>query len=112
MSALNNSVGQLKQQLNETSGRLEKVSHVLEEKQDEYKKLKSVIKQNLGSRTKRRSNPTTLDMVFDSNSSTKYRCRCESKGVMEFSHGGQKGAMFGAWDLLLSIFKLSNSYVT
>ena len=48
MSVLNNSVGQLKQQLNETSGKLETVSHMLEEKQVEYKKLKSVIEQNLG----------------------------------------------------------------
>ena len=103
MSSLNNSVGQLKQQLNETSGKLETVSHMLEEKQVEYKRLKSVIKQNLGSRTKRRSNPTSLDMVLDTNSSTKYRRRCESKEVMEIIHGGQEGAMFGAWDLLLSI---------
>ena len=76
---------------------------MLGEKQDEYKRLKSVIEQNLGSRTKRRSNPTTLDMVLDPNSSTKYRRRCESKEMMEFLHGGQEGALFGAWDLLLSI---------
>ena len=62
-----------------------------------------MIEQNLGSRTKRRSNPTSLDMVLDTNSSTKYRRRCVSKEVMEFIHGGQEGAMFGAWDLLLSI---------
>ena len=41
-------------------------------------------------------------MINDVSSSTRYRRRKESKDMLEYIHGGEKGALNGAWDFLTS----------
>ena len=93
VATLMKSAEQAKQNLDVTLGKLANASDRLDAAQNEHVKK----------RTKRLKNPTTFELVHDHKSSTRYRRRCESKDVMEFIHGGQEGAVYGAWDLLLSL---------
>ena len=80
--------------------------HLNEEKQKltqitkEYERLKTLLVPTQQSRTRRENTNTTLDMITDGNSSTRFRRREETKNVLQYIHGGEKGATFGAWDFL------------
>lgn len=45
-------------------------------------------------------NATTFDMISDVKSSARYRRQQESKDMLEYIHGGEEGAILGAWDLI------------
>ena len=40
-------------------------------------------------------------MINDSSNSTRYKRRTESKHILEYIHGGEEGAVYGAWDILV-----------
>jgi len=45
-------------------------------------------------------NATTFDMITDIKSSIQYTWQQESKDMLAYIHGGEDGAIFGAWDLI------------
>jgi len=53
-------------------------------------------------KSKRLHNPTTYEMVTNTKSSTRYRRRQETRDVLEYVHGGDDGAVYGAWDFATS----------
>lgn len=57
VSAIMHAADHVKQQLKDSSKKLSEVSCSLNEKQIEHQKLKSIIENKLGSRTKRLGNP-------------------------------------------------------
>ena len=59
-----------------------------------------MLGQTQQARSRRAQNATTFDMISDVKSSTRYRRRQESKDMLEYIHGGEEGAIFGAWDLI------------
>ena len=66
----------------------------------EYNRFKAMLGQTQQARSRRTQNATTFDMISDVKSSTRYRRRQESKDMLEYIHGGEEGAIFGAWDLI------------
>ena len=72
----------------------------LEVLKKEFNRFKSLLGQTQQARSKRNQNATTFDMIVDIKSSTRYRRRQETKDVLEYIHGGEEGAIFGAWDLI------------
>lgn len=66
----------------------------------QYEKLKTLLDQKGFSRTRRQNTRTTLETVSDSGSSVRYRRRHETKNVLEYIHGGEEGALLGAWDFI------------
>ena len=69
----------------------------LEALKKEFSRLKSMLGQTQQARSKRAQN---ADMIVDIRSSTRYRRRQQSKDMLEYIHGGEEGAIFGAWDLI------------
>ena len=43
-----------------------------------------------------------FEIISDFKSSTRYRRRQETKEILEYIHGGDEGALYGAWDFLAS----------
>ena len=43
-----------------------------------------------------------FEIISDFKSSTRYRRRQETKEMLEYIHGGDEGALYGAWDFLAS----------
>ncbi len=68
--------------------------------QQQYEEMKHVIHQPQQSRTRRENTSTTLETITNAKSGTRYRRREETKNVLEYIHGGESGAVFGAWDFL------------
>ena len=66
----------------------------------EYNRFKAMLGQTQQARSKRTQNATTFDMISDVKSSTRYRRRQKSNDMLEYIHGGEEGAIFGAWDLI------------
>ena len=50
----------------------------------------------------RQSTSTSLELISNPHSSTRYRRRKETKNVLEFIHGGEEGSLYDAWDYLSS----------
>lgn len=75
-----------------------------------------MLGQTQKARSKRAQNATTFDMISDVKSSAWYRRRQESKDILEYIHGGEEGAILGAWHLIAAyatketIHKLIASY--
>ena len=69
---------------------------------EEYQKLTKLLSHKKYAQTKRQQNPTTDEMISNTSSSTRYRRREETKMLLEYVHGGEKGAINGAWDFLSS----------
>lgn len=88
----------------------------LELLQKEYNRFKIILGQTQQSRSKRIMNCTTYEMINDVKNSTRYRRRQESKEILEYIHGGDEAAIFGAWDIVAAFAsretmdKLINSY--
>ena len=51
-------------------------------------------------RTQRQNKPTTEATINDSGDSTRYKRQKETKNALEYIDGGEKGALYGAWDFL------------
>ena len=66
----------------------------------ENDKLKLIFEQRASSRTRRENNPTTFEIITSRSSSMRFERKKESKNVLEYIHGGQFGALLGAWDYL------------
>lgn len=75
-----------------------------------------MLGQTQKARSKRAQNATTFDMISDVKSSAWYRRRQENKDILEYIHGGEEGAILGAWHLIAAyatketIHKLIASY--
>ena len=82
---------------------LTKEKKKLNEVTKEYEKLKTFLLPTQQSRTRRENTSTTLDMITNGNSSTRFRRREETKSVLRYIHGGEDGATFGAWDFCLQM---------
>ena len=73
----------------------EKLSKVTQK----FDKLKLLIEQKEYSKTKRQSNPTRLETLYDTSNTQRYSRRNEVKNILEFIHGDLEGAIYGAWDV-------------
>ena len=71
----------------------------LEALKKEFSRFKSILGQTQRAPSNRTQNATTINMIADIKSSTWYRRQQESKDMLENIHGGEEGAIFGAWDL-------------
>ena len=83
-----------------TADKLKVEEEKLDEVSKQYQKLKTLLQQKQQSRTRRENTSTTLETITNAKSGTRYRRRDETKNVLEFIHGGEDGALFGAWDFL------------
>ena len=72
----------------------------LKELQGESDKLKTLFDQKQHSKARRANTSTTVETVSSTSSSTRYRRRQETQHVLEYIHGGNRGAVYGAWDFL------------
>ena len=68
----------------------------------EYEKLKVLLDQKQNAKARRINTATTFEMISNPKSSTRYRRRQETKNILEFTHGGEEGSIYGAWDYLAS----------
>ena len=84
---------EITQQLDEEKCKLRMVQH-------QYEEMKHVIHQPQQSRTQRENTSTTLETIANAKSATQYCRREETKNVLEYIHGEESGAVFGAWDFL------------
>ena len=77
----------------------------LQEVTSQYDKLKTLLDQKGYARTRRENTSTTLETITNADSSTRYRRRKETKNVLEYIHGGEQGALLGAWDFVAANMK-------
>ena len=73
----------------------------------QYEKLKVLLDQKEYARSRRKKNETTLETIRSTSSSVRYRRRQESQNVLEYTHGGKDGAIYGAW-MLCSLMQAKN----
>ena len=66
----------------------------------EYDRLRLMIEKKGYAKVRRINNATSIEMINDYTSTTRYRRQNESKTMLEFIHGGESGAVLGAWDFL------------
>ena len=66
----------------------------------QYDRLKTLLEQKPQSRTRRENTSTTFATIKNNNSGTRYRRREETQNVLEYIHGGEEGALYGAWDFV------------
>lgn len=82
----------------------------------QYDKFKVMLSQTQNARSKRLKNPTTFESISNTNNSTRYRRRQETKDILVYIHGSEEGAVWGAWDFIAAhasqeiINKLVSSY--
>ena len=106
----------LEQLLKDAKEKAKKHEDNLELLKKEYNRFKLMLGQTQQGRSKRTQNATTFEIISDFKSSTRYRRRQETKEMLEYIHGGDEGALYGAWDFLASfaskeiIDKLISSY--
>ncbi len=67
--------------------------------------MKTLLDQKGYARTRRENTSTTLETITNTDSSTRYRRRKETKNVLEYIHGGEEGALLGAWDFVAANMK-------
>ena len=84
----------------DTVQQVTKQEEILTEISKQYEKLKTLLDRKDQCRTRRANTRTTLETITNGKSATRYRRREETKNVLEFIHGGEDGALFGAWDFL------------
>lgn len=84
----------------ETAEKLSVEEQKFKEISKQYEKLKTLLDQKTQSRTRRLNTSTTMDTISNPNSGVHYRRRGETKNVQEFIHGGENGALLGAWDFV------------
>ena len=77
----------------------EEEEHQFNELSEKYNQLKLLLRKPDFAKTKRQNNETTQKMISSVNT-TRYRRRKETKDLLEFVHGGESGAVYGAWDYL------------
>ena len=68
----------------------------------EYNRFKAMLGQTQQGRSKRTQNATSFEMISDFKNSTRYRRQQETKEMLEYIHGGDERALYGAWDFLTS----------
>ena len=106
----------LEQLLKDAKEKAKKHEDDLELLKKEYNRFKLMLGQTQQGRSRRTQNATTFEIISDFKSSTRYRRRQETKEMLEYIHGGDEGALYGAWDFLASfaskeiIDKLISSY--
>ena len=66
----------------------------------EYEKLRLLLEKKGYARMRRQHNSTTFESIKDTSSSTRYRWQTETKNMLEYIHGGEDGAVYGAWDFV------------
>ncbi|XP_022806312.1 uncharacterized protein LOC111343412 [Stylophora pistillata] len=88
----------IEEELRELEGRLDSIVK-------EYEKVKTLLEQRHHAKARRKSSATTFEMVNNPKSSTRYRRRQETRNILEFIHGGEQGAIYGAWDFIASCAK-------
>ena len=84
----------------QTAEKLSVEEQKIKEISKQYEKLKTLLDQKTQSRTRRLNTSTNLDTINNPNSGVRYRRRGETKNVLEFIHGGENGALLGAWDFV------------
>ena len=73
--------------------------------QRQYDKVKFLVDKSKHGKTKRMNNPTTLEVlnnITGTTKSTRYQWRGETKALLQYVHGGESGAIYGAWDFLVA----------
>lgn len=74
--------------------RIEPEEDVIELK-DLYSKYQALLEKK-----GRKKVETTQQLIQDSSNSTRYNGQHQTKQMLEFIHGGETGALYGAWDFL------------
>ena len=92
----------LEQLLKDAKEKAKKHEDDLELLKKEYNRFKLMLGQTQQGRSKRTQNATTFEIISDFKSSTRYIRRQETKEMLEYIHGGDEGALYGAWDFLAS----------
>ena len=109
----------LEQKLNEAKGEIEESEEKLVALKSQYDRFKSILGQTQQARGMGVKNPTTYEMISDttnSTNSTTYHRRQETEYVLEYIHGSEIVAIYGAWDIIAKyesdeiIKKLFTSY--
>ena len=90
----------LEQKLNEAKGELEESEEKLQALKSQYDRFKSILGQTQQARGMGVKNLTTYEMISDTTNSTTYRRRQETKYVLEYIHGNEIVAIYGAWDII------------
>ena len=62
--------------------------------------MKLLLDQKGYARTRRENTPTTFETINSVNNSTRYKRQKETKNILEYIHGGETCALYGAWDFL------------
>ena len=86
--------------MNEAKGEIEESKEKLQALKSQYDRFKSILGQTQQARSMRVKNPTTYEMISDRTNSTRYHRRQETKDVLEYIHGSEIGAIYGAWDII------------
>ena len=76
--------------------------------QRQYDKVKFLVGKSNHGKTKRMNNPTTLEVlnnITGTTKSTRYQRRGETKALLQYVHGGESGATYGAWDFLVANYE-------
>ena len=106
----------LEQLLKDAQEKANKHEDELELLKKEYNRFKLLLGQTQQGRAKQTPNAMTFEIISVFESSNRYRRRQETKQMLEYIHGGDEGALFGAWDFVASfaskeiIHKLISSY--
>ena len=66
----------------------------------EFDRVKFLFEKKGYAQKSRQKCETTLEMISGYNSSTRYKRLTETKNALSYIHGGEDGAVFGAWDFL------------
>ena len=66
----------------------------------QYEKLKTLLDQKGYCRTRRQNTSTSLETISSTSSSVRYRRSQETRNLLEYIHGGEEGAIVGAWDFV------------
>ena len=74
----------------------------LEEIKEQLKKFRLILELKDYARKRRQNTCTTFESISDYNSSRRYRRRKETSDLLEYIHGGNEAAIYGAWDFIKS----------
>lgn len=86
----------LEQLLKDAQEKAKKHEDDLELLKKEYNRFKLLLGQMQQGRASQTQNATTFEIISDFESRTRYRRRQETKEMLEYIHGGDEGALFGA----------------
>ena len=90
---------EVRQEIESLKEKKDKEEESLKDIEQSYEKFKHLIKRTPYGIKRRENNQTNVELI-QSNNTTRYRRRNETKQLLEFIHGGEEGAVFGAWDFL------------